>query len=88
MSARLEAIQARRAAEFLDVCAELEDRLEAAKQKVHQAREAGDEAALKAAKADLRPVAEEMHEFRRWARTMGRPREGMPGRDAVIRAGV
>lgn len=87
-SARLQAIQARRAAEFLDVCADYQDRLAAAKQKVVEARESGNENAVAKAKAALRPVADEMHAFRGWARTMGSPPEGRPGRDAVIRAGV
>lgn len=87
-SAKLAAIQARRAADFLDVCAEYEERLEDAKQQVHEARKSGDAAVVKVAKAELRPIAEEVHAFRAWARAMGSPPEGRPGRDAVIRAGA
>lgn len=86
-SARLAAIQARRSAEFLDVCAEYQDRLAAAKRKVAEARESGDQASVDRAKAELRPIADEMHEFRAWARTSGSPPAGVPGRDAVIQVG-
>lgn len=79
-------MKARRAAEFLDMCAEMQDRLAAAKAKVAQARESGDEQAVKTAKAELRPIADEVSAFRSWARATGSPPEGRPGRDAVISA--
>lgn len=85
MSARVAAAQARRELEFLEVCEQYSDRLEAAKDVVREAEEQGEVPAE--ATADLKAAAREMHEFRKWARSVGRPREGVPGRDAVIQVG-
>ncbi|GAA2860175.1 hypothetical protein [Nonomuraea rubra] len=82
-SARVAAMHARRGLEFLDVCEGYEQRLAAAKQAVKDAtgeQQAEAVAALKTAKAEMRG-------FREWARTVGRPPEGVPGRDATIRIG-
>ncbi|MER6942483.1 hypothetical protein ABT294_00545 [Nonomuraea sp. NPDC000554] len=86
-SARLAAMQARREAEFLDVCAEYQDRLAEAKDAVRAARESGDDEAAAQAYQRMKEVGREVHEFRAWAKTMGSPPEGRPGRDAVIRMG-
>lgn len=87
-SARLAAIQARRAAEFLDICADVQERAAHAKAALASARSSGDENAIAEARRAWRAVADEVHEFRRWARENGSPPEGRPGRDAVIKAGV
>lgn len=86
-SARVAAAQARRELEFLEVCEGYQDRLEAAKDAARQAMDGGDEAAVGEALAGLKIASREMYEFRGWARTLGRPKEGVPGRDAVIRMG-
>lgn len=86
-SAKLAAIQARRELEFLEVCAGYQERLEAAKDKVRQARESGDAEAEQQAYLRMKAVGLEVHKFRKWARTAGRPKDGVPGRDAVIRVG-
>ncbi|TDD54594.1 hypothetical protein E1286_05235 [Nonomuraea terrae] len=79
-SARVVAIRLRREQEFLDVCAGLEERLETAKQAAR-----GD--APESAVAELGAAKQEMRSFREWARTVGSPREGIPGRDATVRMG-
>ncbi|MEV4246956.1 hypothetical protein AB0J63_26530 [Streptosporangium canum] len=87
MNARIAAAQARRELAFLEVCEGYQDRLEAAKDAVRAAQEGGDEQALAEANAQLKVAAGEMHGFRSWARSVGKPREGVPGRDAVIQVG-
>jgi hypothetical protein len=74
-------MHARRGLEFLDVCDGYEQRLADAKQAVKDAPD--DEAALSALKA----AKQEMRAFREWARTVGKPPEGTPGRDATIKIG-
>lgn len=73
-------MHARRAQDFYDVCVGYEERLEAAKQAVQNNPSPEAVAALKAAK-------QEMRDFRAWARTVGNPPEGVPGKDATIKIG-
>ncbi|MER5420323.1 hypothetical protein [Streptosporangium roseum] len=85
MSARVAAAQARRELAFLEICEGYQDRLEAAKDAVRQAREQGEVPGELT--AEWKVAAREMHGFRSWARSVGKPRAGVPGRDAVIQAG-
>lgn len=82
MSARVAAAQARRELAFLEIAQEYADKLLAAK------AELADNPTNPDVIARHRAAANEMHEFRRWARTVGKPREGVPGRDAVIVMGA
>ncbi|MFI6296866.1 hypothetical protein ACIBEJ_35115 [Nonomuraea sp. NPDC050790] len=86
MNARVAAMRARRELEFLEICQDYSDRLDAAKAAVREARESGGEA-FTLAWARMKEVGREVHEFRKWARTVGKPAEGVPGRDAVIQVG-
>jgi hypothetical protein len=86
-SARVAAAQARRELAFLEVCEQYQLRLEEAKDALRAAKESGSQDAVTAARGEQRTIAREVHEFRAWARTTGRPREGVPGRDATIRVG-
>lgn len=86
MNAREQAHLVRREAEFLDTCVPYQDALAAAKQALREARESGDAERTAAAERQLGTAKTEMNEFRRWARTMGRPRDLGPG-SAVIRLG-
>ncbi|WP_091106172.1 hypothetical protein [Nonomuraea pusilla] len=81
------AMHARREQEFFDVCVGFEDRLEAAKEAYVAALDGGDDAVLVSAAAELKAASEEMHGFRSGVRTLGRPKEGVPGRDATIMMG-
>ncbi|MFF3443652.1 hypothetical protein [Streptosporangium sp. NPDC002721] len=81
MSARVAAAQARRELAFLEIAEALSEKL--ADAKAAKASNPGDEAAVQ----HHRAVSDEMHAFRAWARTAGKPREGTPGRDAVIKVG-
>lgn len=82
MSARVAAAQARREQEFLELAADYEDRLLAAKEAL--AANPGDAEVV----AEHRAAADAMHGFRTWARTVGEPKAGVPGRDAVITMGA
>jgi hypothetical protein len=86
-SARLAKLRLQQEQEFLDVCEEYEERLETAKQAVKDARASGDQDAIAEARAALKPVKAEFFEFRSWARSVGRPRDGVPGKDATVRMG-
>lgn len=86
-SARVAAMHARREQEFFDICVGYEDRLEEAKNAFVSAVESGDEKRVAESGAVFKAAQCEMHEFRAWARTVGTPKEGTPGRDAVIRMG-
>lgn len=86
-SAKLAAIQLRRELAFLEVCEGYQERLTKAKEALAQARESGDQRVIDEAAARRRETAKAMSEFRAWARTMGKPREGVPGRDATINVG-
>lgn len=80
-SARVAAAQARREVAFLEVCEEISDELAAAKRYLRD--NPGDAAAIER----KREATTVVHEFRKWARVVGQPKEGVPGRDAVIRIG-
>ncbi|MFE3452375.1 hypothetical protein ACFXJ8_25975 [Nonomuraea sp. NPDC059194] len=86
-SAKLAQLRLRREQEFLEACVGLEERLEEAKAAYVAARDSGDQSALAEARAELKAASEEMFAFRSWARTMGQPRQGVPGRDATIQIG-
>ncbi|MFD0468624.1 hypothetical protein ACFQ0B_10140 [Nonomuraea thailandensis] len=79
-------MHARRTLEFLGACEELEERLAAAKEALREVRGTGGEQEA-AARAELKKAKGEMRAFREWARTLGQPAEGTPGRDATIRVG-
>lgn len=80
-------MHARREQAFLDVCVEYEDRLEQAKDAYLSASDSGDAQQVADAGSALKAASSEMHAFRAWARAFGQPKEGAPGRDAVIRMG-
>ncbi|RSN12800.1 hypothetical protein DMB42_11520 [Nonomuraea sp. WAC 01424] len=73
-------MHARRGLEFLEICDGYEERLEAAKQAV------ADDPSPEAL-AELKAAKQEMRDFRAWARTVGSPPEGVPGKDATIKIG-
>ncbi|MFI6477354.1 hypothetical protein ACIBH1_05440 [Nonomuraea sp. NPDC050663] len=73
-------MHARRGLEFLAECERLEERLTAAKEAA--ASEPSQETL-----AELKAAKNEMRDFRQWARTVGSPPAGTPGRDATIQIG-
>lgn len=77
-------MQARRELEFLEICEGYQVRREDAVSALRQAQESGDAEAIERAQTAVKETGRDIHEFRKWARTMGSPREGVPGRDAVV----